>query len=82
MIQFKNKVNEKKAQLKTLEGLDKPDMAAINKSIDEVTTLRAEMMKSQAAFHQDIRKLLNDEQKIEFNHLIRADDFGFFDDCS
>lgn len=67
MMQIRNVLNEKKAHQQTLEGVDKPDLAAINKTIDEVAALKADMMKKQAAHRQEIRNLLNEEQKLYFD---------------
>ena len=64
---LKNELTEKKAHLKTLESAEKPDKDAINKTIDEIYLLKAEVTKKQSAFRQDVRKLLNDEQKIIFD---------------
>ncbi len=65
--QIKNQMNEKQAHLKTLQGADKADMAAINKTIDEISGLKADLMKKCAATKQSIRELLNDKQKVAFD---------------
>jgi len=61
--QLKNQIAEKRARLNTLQAGDEVDMKTINKTIDEMTALRAEMQKNMVALHQDIRKLLTDEQR-------------------
>lgn len=61
--QLRNQIAEKRARLNTLQAADEVDMKAINKTIDEMTALRAEMQKNMVALHQDIRKLLTDEQR-------------------
>lgn len=67
MTGFKNQMNEKNAHLKTLQSADKADMTAINKTIDEITAIKGDMMKTCAANKQSIRSLLTDKQKITFD---------------
>lgn len=67
MLALKNQIAENRAHYRTLMTADKPDMNAINKNIDEYASLRASMMKKQAAHRQDIRKLLTDEQRLAFD---------------
>jgi len=64
---LKNQMNEKNAHLKTLQSVDKPDMTAVNKTIDEITAIKADMMKKCASNKQSIRGLLTDNQKIVFD---------------
>lgn len=67
MALIESQINEKKAHLNTLELADSPDMAAIGKTIDEMMVLKGELMKKKVAHHQEIRKMLNDEQKMIFD---------------
>ncbi|PKP06761.1 MAG: hypothetical protein CVU10_04170 [Bacteroidetes bacterium HGW-Bacteroidetes-5] len=67
MVQVQNQLGEKKAQLKTLQQVDKPDMKAINSKIDEITSLQNKMMKAKAANTAKIRSLLTDEQRLMFD---------------
>lgn len=67
MLVLKNQIAENRAHYRTLMTADKPDMNAIDKNIDEYASLRASMMKKQAAHRQDIRKLLTDEQRLAFD---------------
>ncbi len=60
-------IREKKAHLQTLSINEKPDMAAINKTIDEIGALKTKMMKIRAKFRQDVRALLTDEQRVIFD---------------
>lgn len=64
---IKNQMGEKQAHLKTLQDADKADMAAINKTIDEISALKADMMKKHEATRQTIRGLLTEKQKIVFD---------------
>lgn len=67
MVQVRNLIGEKRAQLKTLQQVDKPDMKAINSKIDEITSLQNKMMKAKAANTAKIRSLLSDEQRLMFD---------------
>lgn len=67
MLQYRNQIAEKKARLKTLETADVADMNAINKTIEELGVIKTDMMKRKAAHKQEIRKLLNEEQRLEFD---------------
>jgi Spy/CpxP family protein refolding chaperone len=67
MTGLKNQMGEKQAHLKTLQDADKADMTAINKTIDEISVLKADMMKKHEATRQDIRNLLTEKQRIVFD---------------
>lgn len=64
---LRNQVRENRAHYKTLMTADIADMNAINKNIEEFGSLRNQLEKKQAAHIQDIRKLLNDEQRLMFD---------------
>ena len=65
--QINNQLGEKKAQQRTLEALDKPDMKAINKLIDEKAALLGNKLKIEAEYKQKIRSILTEEQRVEFD---------------
>jgi Spy/CpxP family protein refolding chaperone len=67
ILPLQNTLKEKQARLRTLETAEKADMAAINKTIDEMAVLRADIMKKKASHHQEVRKLLTEEQRIVFD---------------
>ncbi|MEQ8360243.1 MAG: periplasmic heavy metal sensor [Cytophagales bacterium] len=67
MKPLRNELGEKEARFKTLRSADKPDMDAINKQIDEIAALKASISKREVKAQQDIRALLNDEQKMAFD---------------
>ncbi len=67
MKPLRNELGEKEARFKTLNSADKPDMDAINKQIDEIAALKASISKREIKAQQDIRALLNDEQKMAFD---------------
>jgi Spy/CpxP family protein refolding chaperone len=64
---LKDQINEKEAQLRTLTRADKPDSKAIDKLIDEISVLQANKRKRIESTRQQIRAMLNDEQKIWFD---------------
>jgi len=66
-LQLKNQLAEKKARLQTLRTAEKTDLAAIDKTIDEMTAIKAQLMKKKLRHQQDVKALLNDEQKLFFD---------------
>jgi Spy/CpxP family protein refolding chaperone len=66
-ISTKNLIAEKQAHLKTVSTGENVDMVAVNKTIDEIFVLKAEMTKKHEAFRQDVRKLLTADQKVMFD---------------
>ena len=67
VLPIKNSIGEKKAHLKTLSTVDNPDMNAINSTIDDIASLRGQIMKLHMANRQEIRKLLTDNQRVIFD---------------
>lgn len=66
-VLLKARLREKTAHLKVLSLADNPDMNQINQTIDQITGLRNQMMKAQAAHNQKIRALLSDQQRTVFD---------------
>ena len=64
---LKNELGEKKARMRTLQSAEKPDLNAINKLIDEMAAVRAQIQKKAAAHRVEVASLLTDEQKVFFN---------------
>lgn len=62
-----NLINEKKAQLETLSTEKNADINKINAKIDEIGDLKNELAKKRAAFRQNVRSILSDEQRIEYD---------------
>lgn len=60
-------LKEKRAHLETLRLADKPDMQQINKTIDEIAGMQADLMKERESHRQAIRSKLNEEQKEWFD---------------
>jgi Spy/CpxP family protein refolding chaperone len=67
MQTWQNKQGELKARQRTLETAEKPDMKAIHANIDEMSKNQTIMAKASAEHRQQIRQLLNDEQKLWFD---------------
>jgi Spy/CpxP family protein refolding chaperone len=66
-LQLSNELNEKRAQLKTLQQVDKPNMKSVNSKIDEISALQNKKMKLMAEHRNNVRNLLTDEQKVQFD---------------
>jgi Spy/CpxP family protein refolding chaperone len=64
---LRNELGEKRARLRTLQSADKPDLNAINKTIDEMGAIRTNIQKKGAAHRIEIASLLTDDQKVHFN---------------
>lgn len=67
MQALRNQLGEKKARLRTLTTADKVNMAEVNKMIDEIGTLQTKVMRIKEQHRQDIRQMLNDEQRLFFD---------------
>jgi Spy/CpxP family protein refolding chaperone len=66
-LQLNNEINEKTAQLKTLQQIDKPNLKDINSKIDEISALQNKKMKAMAAHRNSVRSLLTEEQRVQFD---------------
>lgn len=67
MVDYRNQLREKHARLRTLQTADNPDMNETNTAIDELSNIRNNMMKEQAAHRQDVRASLTEEQRVIFD---------------
>lgn len=67
MLKYKNELNEKHAKLKTLQTAESVEMDKVNKVIDDIGSIKTKMAKEKAALHQEIRKLLTEEQRVRFD---------------
>jgi len=67
MIQIDNQLNEKRAQLKTLEQVEKPNMKSVYAKIDEITDLQNQKMKVTATHRNKVRSILTEEQRVKFD---------------
>lgn len=77
MLPLKNELGEKQAKMQTLKTADPADMKAINGLIDEMAVIKTKMAKDRAALHQEMRKVLTDEQRLKFDmHAGKRGDKG------
>jgi len=67
MKPLRNELGEKKARLRTLTTADKVNMTEVNKVIDDIGKMQTQLMKLKEQHRQEIRKLLNDEQRVMFD---------------
>jgi Spy/CpxP family protein refolding chaperone len=67
MTTHRNNLLEKRAQLRNLQIADNPDMDAINGLIEEMGDIRTNMQKNRAQHRQEIRQILNEEQRAFFD---------------
>lgn len=76
MTDYRNQLYEKRARLRILETKDDPKMDAINQVIEEMGAIRINMQKNRANHRQEVRKLLNEEQKAYYDsRMMRHDRF-------
>jgi len=64
---MQNELREMQAHLTTLSAVQKVDMKAINKQIDEIADLKASIQKTRAGSKQEVRSLLTDDQRVMFD---------------
>lgn len=64
---LRNQLGEKKARLRTLTTADKVNMTEVNKVIDDIGNMHTQIMKLKEQYRQEIRKMLNDEQRLLFD---------------
>ena len=69
MKPLKNELRELHAKQQTLTTADRADLKAINKNIDKMSELKAEMAKIKAKQHQQVRSMLSEEQLIKFDAM-------------
>ena len=67
VMPLKNKLNEKRAHLKTISTGDNADINKIYAAIDEMSKIRTDIQKKGAKHRQDIRKVLTEDQRVFFD---------------
>ena len=67
MLPLRNEMQEKKARLHTMMTSEEVDMDAIDQQIDEIGELHVKMLKERTGHKQNVRALLNDEQRIIYD---------------
>ena len=73
---LRNELKERNAKLQTAQTAARPDMTAVYKMIDDMVAIKANIEKKEAAMHQDIRKLLTDDQRVAYDTNVFKDDKG------
>ena len=68
---LKKEMMKKKLEMQLEKMEDKIDVTAINKLIDEISDLEAEMRKSEFSRNLEIRSLLDDEQQIRLDRMMQ-----------
>ncbi|MDP4183740.1 MAG: Spy/CpxP family protein refolding chaperone [Bacteroidota bacterium] len=64
---LKDELRELEAHHQTLVTQNSPDIEAIYKSIDKMSVVKTKLAKIQANYHQKMRALLTDEQRVMFD---------------
>lgn len=75
-VQTYGKLRVAKAELSQLTTEDKPQQARIDKKIDEVTQLMSQLMKQRYAYRLEVRKVLNDEQRLAYDSKVSGRNCG------
>jgi len=60
-------MDELRARQRSLRLAENPNMAEIDRVIDQMASLRAEHMKANTAHHQSIREVLTPDQRVYFD---------------
>ena len=77
LIPLKLKIKQAKVALAMLVGSDNPNQGKINKKISEIVKLKEQKMLLKARHRIAVRKLLNAEQKVQFDlHLLKKATHG------
>ena len=68
---LKKEMMKKKLEMQLEKMEDKIDVSTVNKLIDEISDLEAEMRKSEFSRNLEIRSLLDDEQQIRLDRMMQ-----------
>ena len=68
---IKKEMMKKKLEMQLEKMEDKIDISSVNKLIDEISVLEAELRKSEFNRNLEIRSLLDDEQEMRFERLMQ-----------
>lgn len=69
-LPIRNQVNELEAKLKTLTSADELNKNEVGRVIDNLSDLKAELMKQRVAHMEDVKSVLTEEQKVVLNNQI------------
>ncbi len=67
VLPLRNQLGEMEAKLRTLTTGDKVDMALVNKQLEDISAVKLQLAKKREAHKQDVRKLLTDDQRVQFD---------------
>ena len=67
VLPLRNDMREKRARLNTLSTAEKADMNAINRVVEDIGDLQTEIIKKREMGRQQVRNLLNEEQRLFFD---------------
>ncbi len=70
VTQKRNLLKEKRAHLTVLMTQDNPDKKAIDKTIEEINSLRGELLKERVDMQLKIRSMLTEEQKVYYDRKL------------
>jgi Spy/CpxP family protein refolding chaperone len=76
MVNYRNDLAIKRAELQKYRSAEKPDMSLVNKTIDEIGRLTTDMYKKQVSHELTVRSLLTEEQRAVFDARHGFMDFG------
>jgi Spy/CpxP family protein refolding chaperone len=62
-----NRLKVMALEMKDIVGSDKPDFKAIEKKMEDMAAVRLDLAKLRLRIHQDIRPLLDDDQRVLFD---------------
>jgi Spy/CpxP family protein refolding chaperone len=68
-LQYRARMDAMRARKRELMIQKSPDMGEVNKIIDQMEGLRSNHLKEAAAYRQQVRELLTDEQRLAFDRL-------------
>lgn len=66
---LRNKAGELGAHLKTLTSVEKPDMAAINQTLDKIGAQRTEIAKAEMKYRMQMRSVFTEEQLMKLQTI-------------
>ena len=68
---IKKEMMKKKLEMQLEKMEDKIDISSVNKLIDEISDLEAELRKSEFSRNLEFRSLLDDEQEMRFERMMQ-----------
>lgn len=69
VLPLHNKIGEAEARLRSEATKDTPDLVSLDKIIDDISTLKGSIQKAEMRHRQNIRKMLTEEQRLQFDTM-------------